>query len=132
MKEMKDASFRKKFNSEYKEFLLSEIIHSLMDNDNKSVRKLAEEVHLSPTVIQNIRSGKQDDVKLSNFINISHACGYGSVIIPVVICADLEHIILACRMAPAFLTHNEPCLYSLSIIYMARPPPVARLHHSDN
>jgi len=79
-KEMKDASFRKKFNSEYKEFLLSEIIHSLMDNDNKSVRKLAEEVHLSPTVIQNIRSGKQDDVKLSNFINISHACGYHLVL----------------------------------------------------
>ena len=51
-REMKDASFRKKFNSEYKEFLLSEIIRSLMDNDNKSVRKLAEEVHLSPTVIQ--------------------------------------------------------------------------------
>lgn len=79
-REMKDASFRDKFNSEYNEFLLSEIIRSLMDNDNKSVRKLAEEAHLSPTVIQNLRSGKQDDVKLSNFINISHACGYHIVL----------------------------------------------------
>lgn len=75
-REMKNVAFRKKFEKEYKEFLLSEIISALMENDSKSVRKLAEEVGLSPTVIQKIRSGKQDDVKLSNFINISHACGY--------------------------------------------------------
>ena len=75
-KEMKNPSFRKKFEKEYKEFLLSEIINALMENDSKSVRKLAKEVGLSPTVIQKLRSGKQDDVKLSNFINISHACGY--------------------------------------------------------
>ena len=75
-REMKNAVFRKKFEKEYKEFLLSEIISALMENDNKSVRKLADEVGLSPTVIQKIRSGKQDDVKLSNFINISHVCGY--------------------------------------------------------
>ena len=75
-REMKNASFRKKFETEYKEFLLSEIISALMENDSKSVRKLAKEVKLSPTVIQKIRSGKQDDIKLKNFINISHACGY--------------------------------------------------------
>ena len=28
------------------------------------------------TVIQKMRSGKQEDVKLTNFLNISHACGY--------------------------------------------------------
>lgn len=75
-KEMKNTSFRKKFDKEYKEFLLSEIINALMENDKKSVRKLAKEIGLSPTVIQKIRSGKQEDVRLSNFINISHACGY--------------------------------------------------------
>lgn len=75
-KEMQKPAFRKKFEKEYKEFLLSELIIALMDNDKKSVRKLAKEVGLSPTVIQNIRSGKQDDIKLRNFINISHACGY--------------------------------------------------------
>ncbi|OGT54403.1 MAG: hypothetical protein A3F17_01300, partial [Gammaproteobacteria bacterium RIFCSPHIGHO2_12_FULL_41_15] len=57
-REMKNASFRKKFEKEYKEFLLSEIIIALMENDNKTVRKLAEEVGLSPTVIQKLRSGK--------------------------------------------------------------------------
>ena len=74
--EMKKASFRKKFNKEYKEFLLSEIISALMENDKNSVRKLAKEVGLSPTVIQKLRSGKQEDIKLKNFINISLACGY--------------------------------------------------------
>ena len=44
-----------------------------MENDNKSVRKLAKEVDLSPTTIQKIRSGKQQHIKLSNFIHISHA-----------------------------------------------------------
>ena len=75
-REMNNLSFRKKFEKEYKEFLLSEIINALMANDGKSVRKLAKEVNLSPTVIQKLRSGKQEDVKLSNFISISHACGY--------------------------------------------------------
>ncbi len=79
-KEMKKASFRKKFEIAYKEFLLSEIISALMENDTKSVRTLAKEVGLSPTVIQKLRSGKQDDVKLSNFVNISHACGYHIVL----------------------------------------------------
>jgi len=75
-KEMENASFRRKFQKEYKEFLLSELIAALMEGDKKSVRKLAEDVGLSPTVIQNLRSGKQEDIKLSNFINISQACGY--------------------------------------------------------
>ena len=75
-KEMKNASFRKKFEKAHKEFLLSEIIHALMENDRKSVRTLASEVGLSATVIQKLRSGKQTDIKLSNFINIFHTCGY--------------------------------------------------------
>ena len=75
-REMENPTFRKNFEKEYGEFLLSEIIMALMENDGKSVRNLAKEAGLSPTVIQKLRSGKQDDVKLSNFINISHACGY--------------------------------------------------------
>jgi hypothetical protein len=38
------------------------------------------EVGLSPTVIQNIRSGKQKDIKLENFKNIVKACGYDLVL----------------------------------------------------
>lgn len=73
---MQNPAFREQFNEEYREFLLSELITSMMEDAHKSVRKLACEVDLSPTVIQKLRSGKQDDVKLSNFLNIAHACGY--------------------------------------------------------
>ncbi len=51
-----------------------------MENDNKTVRKLSKEVGISPTVLQKLRSGKQDDVKLRNFINLSHACGFNVVL----------------------------------------------------
>lgn len=46
-----------------------------MEKDEISVRELAKEVGLSP-IIQKIRSGKQEDLKISNFVNIAHACGY--------------------------------------------------------
>ncbi len=79
-REMQDPSFQEKFEKEYNEFLLSETILAMMEEAHKSVRKLAEESGLSPTIIQNIRSGTQEDIKLSNFINISHACGYKLVL----------------------------------------------------
>jgi mRNA-degrading endonuclease RelE of RelBE toxin-antitoxin system len=75
-REMQDITFREEFEKEYNELLLSETILAMMNDAHKSVRKLATETDLSPTVIQNIRSGMQEDIKLSNFINISHACGY--------------------------------------------------------
>ena len=75
-REMKKSKFKKAFAKSYREFLLSEFLIALMEKDDKSIRDLAKEIGLSPTVIQNIRSGKQDDIKLSNFINLSHAYGY--------------------------------------------------------
>ena len=64
---------------EYKKFALSELMLALITTDEKSVRKLAKETGFSPTVIQNIRSGKQRDIKLENFKNIVKACGYNIV-----------------------------------------------------
>lgn len=75
-REMQDQEFKEAFEKEYNEFLLSEIIKTLMESGNMTVRKLANAVGLSPTSIQKIRSGEQDDVKLSNFLSISHICGF--------------------------------------------------------
>jgi predicted ArsR family transcriptional regulator len=75
-REMQDKAFRKKFEKEYKEFLLSELILTLMQDGEKSVRKLAKEAGLSPRLIQNLRSGEQTDMKLKNFVKVSRACGY--------------------------------------------------------
>lgn len=75
-REMKNSAFKAAFKKSYKTFLISELLISMMDNDKKSVRELAKEAHLSPTVIQKVRSRKQNDMKMRNFINISRACGY--------------------------------------------------------
>lgn len=75
-REMKNEKFKKAFEKSYKELLLSELLIAIMEKDGKSVRELAKEVNLSPTVIQKIRSGKQEDIKVSNFVSIIHACGY--------------------------------------------------------
>jgi ribosome-binding protein aMBF1 (putative translation factor) len=51
--------------------VLSELILALMENDGKSVRELAKEVGLSPTVIQKIKSGKiSKEEKLNLFPRI--------------------------------------------------------------
>ncbi|MCA9398319.1 MAG: hypothetical protein KC618_01130 [Candidatus Omnitrophica bacterium] len=77
---MKDAKIKKAYQEGYAEFMLSELIQALMENDSKSVRGLAKKVGLSPTVIQDIRSGKQRDMKIKNFLNIVHACGFEIVL----------------------------------------------------
>ena len=73
---MADPEIKEHFDKEYRNFVLSELILALMENDRKSVRELAKEAGLSPTVIQNLRSGKQQDIKVKNFVSIAHACGY--------------------------------------------------------
>lgn len=75
-RKMKNPKFRKAFQKSYKELLFSELIISIMKGDDKSVRKLAEEANLSPSVIQDLRTGKQHDIKVSNLIKIAHVFGY--------------------------------------------------------
>ncbi|MCG8323457.1 MAG: AsnC family protein [Cytophagales bacterium] len=75
--EMQDPAFEKAYDKELKEFALSELMLALMEDDPISVRKLAELAGLSPTAIQDLRSGKTKDVKFKNFVSIIEACGYG-------------------------------------------------------
>lgn len=76
-----DPEFKKDYDKEFKEFAVSELLLALMDEDNQSVRRLAELAGVAPATIQNLRSGKKKDVKLSNFVNIIEACGYGLEIV---------------------------------------------------
>jgi hypothetical protein len=77
---MAKPGFKGAFRREYKEFLLSELVLALMAEDSKSVRALADELGVSKTVIQNLRSGEQTDMKLSNFVKLTHAYGYDLVL----------------------------------------------------
>lgn len=74
--EMKDASFKEEFDKAYQEFALSELLLSLMAEDDISVRKLAKAAGLSPTSIQKMRSGEQRDIKVSNLLRIAQEFGY--------------------------------------------------------
>src|SRR3989338_7948555 len=75
-REMKNPAFNKAFKESYKKLLFSELLIALMEDDEKTVRKLADDAELSPTIIQDLRSGKQHDIRMSNFVSIAHAFGY--------------------------------------------------------
>jgi predicted DNA-binding protein YlxM (UPF0122 family) len=59
---MKNAKFKKAFDEGYKELLFSELMISIMEDDDVSIRELAKEAEISPSVIQDLRSGKQHDI----------------------------------------------------------------------
>src|SRR3982751_3181001 len=73
--EMENPKFRKLLEKEYGELVLSELILALMEEDNISVRKLAKEVGLAPSVVQSVRSGQHSNMTLKNFMKLISALG---------------------------------------------------------
>ena len=67
---------RKKFEEEYKDLLISEMLIAAMKQDNISVRELAKEAGISPTIIQGIRSGTRENVAFNSVLKILSALGY--------------------------------------------------------
>jgi len=75
-REMQNSEFKDAFEREYAEFALQEFLLALSEEDEKSVRTLAKEAGVHPNAIQNLRSRKTKDVKLSTFLKIARAYGY--------------------------------------------------------
>lgn len=75
-----DPKRKAKIEKEYRELLLSELLIALMEEDSVSVRKLAKAAGISPSTIQDIRSGKKENLTLKSFSNIAAALGYGIVL----------------------------------------------------
>ncbi len=75
-RKMQDKQFKKAYDKHYEELLFSELLISIMEEDDKSVRELATEAKISPSVIQDLRTGKQKDIKVSNLIKIVESFGY--------------------------------------------------------
>ncbi|MDH5718948.1 MAG: helix-turn-helix domain-containing protein [Spirochaetia bacterium] len=73
---MKDKKRKEKFDEGYNKFLLSEFLTDAMEENHISVRKLAEKAKVSPTIIQNIRSGKTSNVTLKKLDDITSVLGY--------------------------------------------------------
>jgi transcriptional regulator with XRE-family HTH domain len=76
---MSNPKTKKAFDKQHKEFLISELLIALMENDHKSVRELAKAAELSPATIQKMRSGKTD-MKLGNFFKVIQILGYEVVL----------------------------------------------------
>lgn len=75
-KEMQDAKFKMAFEKEYQELALQELLASMSEDDEKSVRALAKAAGLHPNAVQNLRSGKTTDIKLTSFLKIARAHGF--------------------------------------------------------
>lgn len=75
-----DPDFEKDLNKIYREFILSEMLLAVMEEDHVSIRKLAKEAGVSPSLIQDLRSGKKENLTLRSFSNIVEALGYDIVL----------------------------------------------------
>ncbi len=67
---------RKKFDKEYEDFLLSEFILEAMEAKQISIRTLAKEAGVSPTVIQKIRSKNAEKINFTTFSSVLRSLGY--------------------------------------------------------
>lgn len=67
---------------EYQELLLSELLLATIKQDQRSVRKLAAEAGVSPTIIQELRAGKRTNITLSTFNRVLDTLGYQIAIEP--------------------------------------------------
>lgn len=74
-REMQDPGFKEEFEVEYQEFALSELLLQLMQEEHLSVRKLAKAAGISPSVIQDIRSGKRSNITVQNLSKILKVLG---------------------------------------------------------
>jgi DNA-binding Xre family transcriptional regulator len=77
---MQDPKRRFKFEQEYRKFVLVEILIPLLQDCKISVRALADAAGISPTVIQDIKSGKKEGISFSTFLAILKAMGYKATI----------------------------------------------------
>lgn len=64
------------FDEEFKELLLSEMILAAMEEDHVSVRCLAKLAGVSPTIIQNMRSGTKKDFNMGSFFKVLKSLGF--------------------------------------------------------
>lgn len=75
-----DSKFEKDLEKRYREFILSELLLAVMEEDHISIRKLAKEAGVSPSLIQDLRTGKKDNLTFRSFSNIVEALGYDIIL----------------------------------------------------
>jgi transcriptional regulator with XRE-family HTH domain len=71
-----DPKEREIFEKEYNNFLISEFVLQKMEEENISIRALAERAGVSPTIIQKMRSKNSEKITYRTFSNILNTLGY--------------------------------------------------------
>lgn len=69
-------------DKEYRELLISELLFATMEEDHISVRKLAAEAEVSPTIIQSLKSGKKTNITIDTLSRILDVIGYQIIFVP--------------------------------------------------
>lgn len=69
-------------DKEYRELLISELLFAAMEEDHISVRKLAAEAGVSPTIIQSLKSGKKTNITIDTLSRILNVIGYQIILAP--------------------------------------------------
>ncbi len=73
---MQDPKWKASFEKGYEKFLVSEFLIEAMEENKISVRKLAKEAGVSPTLIQNMRSGKSSNISINTLAPILSVLNY--------------------------------------------------------
>ncbi len=73
---MADPKWNSEFEKGYEKFLISEFIIEAMEENHISVRKLADKAGVSPTIIQNMRSGRSNNISINTLAPILSALNY--------------------------------------------------------
>ena len=79
---IEDKKQKNLLDKEYRELLISELLLATMEEDHISVRKLAAEANVSPTIIQSLKSGKKTNITLETLSRILDAIGYQIILAP--------------------------------------------------
>ena len=73
---MQNPKWKAGFEKGYEKFLISEFLIDAMKENNISVRKLAKKAGVSPTIIQNMRSGKSSNISINTLAPILSTLHY--------------------------------------------------------
>jgi hypothetical protein len=74
--EAKTPQQRKNYEEGYRDFLLSEMILAAMEEDDVSVRKLAKLAGVSPTIVQDMKSGAKTSFNTNSLFKVLKGLGY--------------------------------------------------------
>ena len=73
---MENPKWKSEFECGYNDFLISEFLCEQIRDSDLTVRELAKRACVSPTTVQNLRTGNVKNVKIKTLLSVLHELGY--------------------------------------------------------